>query len=137
MPVKGRPATPVLQRSRFNRWSVATFLALLAVLLVFVDVLLTVEVQRVSLEAHEARKRLDTLSLELGALESQWAARSSHLELDSRAAGLGLSVPEPDQVVLLPAAFLDESSSGRPPGADELRHELLDTWTRLVLVGTP
>jgi hypothetical protein len=119
-----------------SRWSVTTCLALLAVTLIFVDVLLTVEVQRFSLEAHSLRKQMRVVSMELGALDSHWAARSSHMELDARANRLGLSVPGPEQVVLLPASFLEERPSGIPSARDELHHELFDTWTKLVLMGS-
>jgi hypothetical protein len=120
-----------------NRWSVVTALALLAVLLMFVDVLLTVEAQRLSLEAHELRKELEIASMELEALESRWASVTSHSELDSRAARLGLSVPEPDQVVILPSSFLEDGARANSSGADGLKQEYLCTWMRMVAMRAP
>jgi hypothetical protein len=107
----------------------------MAVLFIFVDALLTVEVQRISLDAHGLRKRIQAVSMELDALESVWAAKSSPLELDSRAAQLGLSVPEPDQVVLLQSGFMDDEEYDRRFTGDELRNEFLRTWTRAVAMG--
>ncbi len=137
-PGRGRAtAWPPLGRRLASRWTVATALALLAVCLMFVEVLLTVEVQRVSLEAHELRKRLEVVSMEVGALESRWASVSSHVELDLKAAQLGLSVPEPGQVVILPASFLEETAGNRPSAAEELRQEYLSAWMRLAAMGAP
>lgn len=129
----GRPES--IRKRLLSRWSVTTSLALLAVTFIFVDVLLIVEVQRVSLEAHSLSKEMEIVSLELDALESHWAARSSHMELDAKAGRLGLSVPGPEQVILLDAAFLEERPSGIPSASNGLRHELFDTWTKLVLMG--
>ena len=120
-----------------SRWGITTALALLAVAIIFVDVLLTVEVQRISLETHRLNKEMGIVTTELDALEWHWASRSSHMELGDRAAELGLAVPGPDQVVLLPASFLEARPSGAPSASDELRHEFLKNWTKLVLVGTP
>jgi hypothetical protein len=120
-----------------SRWGVTTALALLAVAVIFVDVLLTVEVQRVSLETHHLNRDMGIVTTELDALESHWASRSSHLELGDRAARLGLAVPGPDQVVLLPASFLEAHPSGAPRASEELAYEYLENWTKLVLVGTP
>lgn len=137
-PGRGRVAAwPPLGRRLASRWTVATALALLAVCFMFVEVLLTVEVQRMSLEAHELRKRLEVVSVEVGALESRWASVSSHVELDSKAAQLGLSVPKPGQVVILPASFLEEDARNLPSAAEELRQGYLSAWMRLVAMGAP
>ncbi len=125
----------VLRRRLASRWSVTTSLALMAVLLVFVDALLTIEVQRISLDAHDLRKQIQAVSMELDALDSVWAAKSSPLELDSRAAQLGLSVPEPDQVVLLQSSFMEDEAEGRRFAGDELRQEFLSAWTCAVAMG--
>jgi hypothetical protein len=120
-----------------SRWAVTTALALLAVAFVFVNVLLTVEVQRVSLETHNLNRRMEAVRTELDALESHWAARSSHLELGDKAAKLGFAVPGPDQVVLLPASYLDSRPSGAPGASEELCHEFTKSWTKLLVVGMP
>ena len=134
-----RPATvgSRLRRRLLSRWSVTTSLALSAVFLIFVDVMLTVEVQGVSLRAHELRKRMQIVSMELGALESLWASRSSHVELDAKATLLGLSVPSQDHVVLLPSTFLEEAAPGGPPETEELCHEFLKGWARISAMGIP
>jgi hypothetical protein len=124
-----------LRRRLASRWSVTTSLALMAVLFVFVDSLLTVEVQRISMDAHDLRKGIQTVSMELDALEAVWASKSSPLELDSRAAQLGLSVPEPGQVVLLQSGFMEDEGTDRRFARDELRDEFLRTWTRAVAMG--
>jgi hypothetical protein len=122
---------------RRNGWGGGTAAALLAVLLIFGDALLTVEVHRVSLDTDRMRKRLERLQLELGALESQWASRSSRPELEERASQLGLAVPGQDQVVVLTPAFLDVLGAAGSPGPAELRRALVDNWIRLNPMGIP
>ena len=120
-----------------NKWGGGTLAALLAVLLIFGDALLTVEVDKVSMEADGLRKRLERLHLELGALDSEWASRSSRTELEERALELGLVVPKPDQVVLLPPSFLEDAIAGQPPEAAELRRAVVNNWMRLNPMGIP
>jgi hypothetical protein len=122
---------------RLNRWGGGTLAALLAVLLMFGDALLTVEVHRVSLDADRTRKRLEKLELELGSLESEWASRSSPVELEERASELGLMVPKPDQVVLLTPAFWEDLGAEGSPAPAELRLAFVDKWMRLIPVGIP
>jgi hypothetical protein len=133
---RGRVVSRVEGR-RLTRWSGATLAALLAVLFIFGDALLTVEVHKVSLEADVLRKRLERIRLDLGTLESEWASRSSRMELEERALELGLVVPKPDQVVLLPSAFLEEVSEGQLPESAKLRRAFVDNWMRLNSVGIP
>ena len=120
-----------------SKWGGVTLAALVAVMLIFGDALLTVEVHRVSLEADRLTKQLDALSLELGALESQWASRSSRLELEAKASELGLRVPKPDQVVLLPSSFLEIEPPRGPYGPAELRGAFVGNWIRLSSMGIP
>jgi len=120
-----------------NRWGGGTLAALLAVLLIFGDALLAVEVHKVSLDADRLRKRLDRLNLELGALESEWASRSSRTELEERALQLGLVVPKPDQVILLPPAFLEDAIAGQQPESAELRRAVVNNWMRFNPMGIP
>jgi hypothetical protein len=120
-----------------TRWSGGTLAALVAVLLIFGDALLTVEVHKVSLEADGLRKRLERLHLELGVLDSEWASRSSRTELEDKASLLGLAVPKPDQVVLLPASFLEDANTGPRPESAELRRAVVSNWMRLNPMGIP
>ncbi len=142
-PVAGRygaglrpgPVGPGLARRLRSRWTMSTSLALLAVFLIFVDVLLTVEVQGVSLEANSLTRSIDAVTMELDALESHWASGFSHAELDMLATRLGLSAPGPDQVVLLPASFLEDCAPDRPGPAQRLRHTFLNQWMRFAAMG--
>ena len=120
-----------------TRWGGGTLAALLAVVLIFGDALLTVEVHKVSMETDGLRKKLDRLEMDLGTLESEWASRSSRLELEERALELGLTVPEPAQVVLLPSSFLEDVGAKYTPESAELRRMLVSNWMRLNPMGIP
>jgi hypothetical protein len=110
---------------------------LLAVLLIFGDALLTVEVHKVSMETGGLRNDLRRLELDLGTLESEWASRSSRLELAERASELGLTVPEPGQVVVLHPDLLEGVGRGRAPDSAELRRALVNNWMLLNPMGIP
>lgn len=135
-PRGGRSAAGIggLMRSR---WWTTTGLALLAVAVIFVDALLTVEVQRVSLERHHLNRDMATVRTELDALESQCASISSHMELGEKAAKLGLRVPSREQVVMLPASFLEAGPSVGPLSPEELRYGFTKNWIKLLAAGTP
>jgi len=120
-----------------DRWAAGTAMALLAVACIFVDSLLMVQAQDVSIEADSLRKELKRVSMELGALESQWAAATSHVELVARAERIGLVCPDHGQVVLLPASFLEEAAADRSPTRESLRKTFLDAWIRLRAAGIP
>jgi hypothetical protein len=120
-----------------SRWGVTTALALLAVAFVFVDSLLVVEVQRVSLETSRLNREMEMVRTELDALESHWALESSHIELGEKAAGLGFRIPDQDQVVELMSSFLESRRSGAPAVSEQVRHEFTKNWTKLVVLGTP
>ena len=122
---------------RPTRWGKVTLAALAAVLLMFGDAFLTVQVHKVSMDTHRLRDELHGLELDLGTLESEWASRSSRTELEERALELGLTVPRPDQIVLLPAAFLEDMRCESRPGSAELRRVLAGNWMRFNPVGIP
>jgi hypothetical protein len=122
---------------RLTGWGKGTLAALGAVLLMFGDAFLTVQVHKLSMETHRLRNDLHSLEVDLGTLESEWASRSSRTELEERALELGLKVPRRDQVVLLPAAFLEDMYCESAPGSAELRRALVGNWMRLSPVGIP
>jgi len=131
-------AAPKADRPRrLTGWGRGTLVALAAVLLMFGDAFLTVQVHNLSMETHRLRNDLHRLELDLGTLESEWASRSSRMELEERALELGLKVPRQDQVVMLPAAFLEDVYCESAPGSAELRRALVGNWMRLSPVGIP